>query len=530
MVNITVGLLSYLPHSPEYPALISCLVGAVGVLGIIAAFWARGGIGKEAEILEKGSNVLNEMAQARLNDQANPEDWLRKEGLEKESHFGDRLISVWLGCRANRLPTLMDLHNLSIGRERRRLSARLAAGITGLLVLSGIAGTLICIHPILGGFKIPIETTGVVDSSRRAADTMEMIHGLGRAFYPSLTALLFTFAVASARGYYSHASSRLAWELDNFSLQTLFTKLKGRTFGEELSDLQGKLSKVVETITQRDSSFKDVFLKLEEILNSLQTTTPLLTTALGGFAEAAKVMASEVAALRSGFESYVSSDSPVITGLASIISASEANQVLAGQILVANERFHITSESTLQSINIDTKVVAKQIEDAVVKIPELIGTGCTGLSEKVAKACNQASAAAALEIKNAGDISHAAIISVTDRVSQRVEDAGSTAAGTIDNAVTALAPHVESINFAATQIAQANQDISTLVQECLGSFRDQIALTIGKISQDLKLTKVAVSEMVKIAEKLINRVDGLRELPLWLRRLYQKIGKKFGSN
>lgn len=541
---------------PETPVLISGLVGMIGVLGLMAGLVARESIRREENILERGSVRFTEMAQTGFGADSSPTAWLSSEGLQADSHFGDRLISVWRGWRAHRIPSLMELHSLSSGRERRRLWARLAGGITGLLVVSGIAGTLICIHPILDGFNISGDASGVVDSSKRAGSAMAMIQSLGRAFWPSLTALLFTFIVASGRGYYSHAASKLAWELDRFSLDILFASFRSPTFGEQLVELQTKLSRLVDRMEHRDEGFGTILDSLNTTISGFKSSEASLQTAADGFAKAAASIAIEAASVRSGFETHLGAESPVITGLASIVSAAQANQQTAHELHEAGMVLGVASKAITERV----EQAGNQLEMALSTIPSKIEHGCVVGSEAIVATSRAAAIEAAAAVTSAG--SHAAgklhqavaaapqaIIAGTAQAGQTVVEAcrvaADEAAEIFAQAAAAgcasLQMQIEPIRVVAEEISGANTTLQTDVRHTLSvslndfeesstavlnDFQD----TIGKTAKQLSSSQQAASAAVEIADRLIERVDRLRNTPSWPKRLWQKIMRPLRKN
>jgi hypothetical protein len=374
---------------PETPILISCLVGFVGVLGFVAAMVAASGVKNEREILEKGILRLRDNVPDVIGGQTGVSEWFAAAGLPVDSHFGDCLKSVWGGWRAGRIPRLAELHTLSVRRERRRLPARFAAGVIGLLVVSGIAGTLFCIHPILDEFKIAPNSDGTVDAAKGAESASKMIKDLGSAFYPSLTALIATVVVATCfGGHYSRGASSLAWELDRLAIDELFPMFRLRTLGDELSAVGNKLSALIEGMNRRDEQFGELVKRLLAASSDLIAAGPSWIGAAKAVSKSAEGLTVETRAMLKGLATHLGVESPVVLAMASIEPLARDSNKAAGH-------FRQASETLLTAID--------QLGHAVSAIPSGIEQGCAVGSRELLETSRLAGSRAAVAIAKAGE-------------------------------------------------------------------------------------------------------------------------------
>jgi hypothetical protein len=533
----------------ELPIGIAAIVGLIGVFGLVAGLIAANGIRREREILESGEVRIAAAAGTGWGEKTSPDAWLAAEGLQADSHFGDRLRLVWGGWMAGRVPTLMELHNLSNARERRRLWGRLAGGITGLLVVGGIAGTLFCIHPILDGFKISGDAAGVVDSSKRAESAMAMIQSLGRAFWPSLMALVFTFVVASGRGYYLHAASKLAWELDRFSADVLFSSFRVRTFGDELGELQVKLSKLIDRIEVRDKRVEGLVDALGKSVTGLDSAGSSLKTAAESVTKAVVSLGTEVSGVRSDFSNHLGPKSPVITGLATFATAALSNQQSAQELRETADALGAASEATTKR----AEEVSQHLQKEVSSISENIQRGCAAGAENLLAASRDAAAAGALTIVTAAGNAAASlsgavadaprVIGATtaqavQTMVESCERAADAAAGKVaqaaESAAESLRKEVEPIGRVAAEIDGANATLQTEVRTALqtsveelresnAAILNKIHETIGTTAEQLVSTQQAATDAVAVADRLLERVDHLKPKPPLAKRVWQQM-------
>src|SRR5271165_2199169 len=103
----------------QLPILISWMIAVIGVIGIASALIAAEGVSKEFKILDRAKGFLEEPeSRNHLRGENSTFKWLEGKGIDPDSHVGDQLETVWSGWRAQRIPTLGELHVLASRRER----------------------------------------------------------------------------------------------------------------------------------------------------------------------------------------------------------------------------------------------------------------------------------------------------------------------------------------------------------------------------------------------------------------------------
>lgn len=276
--------------SSQFAVLISCAISLVGMIGIACALVAVGGVLKELKILERVKGLLEgSESRSHLHSETSSSNWLKENGIEADSHVKDQLETVWSGWRAQRIPTLGELHVLALRRERSRSSARTSGGIAASLLICGIAGTLLAVHPILSKFTIKSALDGSVQEATRSAENvMAMVHGLGTAFWPSLAAMVSTLAVVFFRGLYVNKANQLARALDRFACDDLFPMFRLPTLGEQLHEVKKEMSDLVLKIDERDKAFATAVGAMKQIVEGMHESAPVLAKAAHNLANASE--------------------------------------------------------------------------------------------------------------------------------------------------------------------------------------------------------------------------------------------------
>jgi predicted nucleic acid-binding Zn-ribbon protein len=354
----------------SWPNIAAAIVGSIGLLGIFAGIVACRRVSAEAKTLDRGEDALTDSLSTLTPDSTDPVEWLASKDLSKDSHFGDHLLSVWCGWLGERLPTLAELHSLSARRERRRLSARISGGITALLLICGIAGTLLCIHPILNSFTILRDADGNVIIDPSVAQ--ELIRSLGSAFLPSLTALAFTVLVAIFRGTYTQATTGLAWRLDRFAVAQLFPMFKPKRFGSELTEVHLKLSRLVDRLEERNEKFGEGVETFGQAAIDIKEAGPKLKAASDRITNAADRLASETETMTKALENCLGEDSPLVrvnTSLKEILDACQetAKELRKGSTALATSVAGMSSKFEESRTQLDT---------LIADIPSKIQQGC----------------------------------------------------------------------------------------------------------------------------------------------------------
>lgn len=362
------------------PIVAAALVAGVGLLGMIAGLVACRRVFAEGKALDKGEDALAAHLSLADLEVTDPIAWLALHDLPKDSHFGDHLLSVWCGWIGERVPTLAELHSLSARRERRRLSARISGGITALLLICGIAGTLLCIHPILKAFTIPVNEKAEVLIDPMVAQ--ELIRSLGSAFLPSLAALVATVLVAILRGVYLQSTTGLAWRLDRFAVAKLFPMFKPKRFGSELTAVHLKLSRLVDRMEERDRGFGEAVGVLGKAAEDLKDSGPRLKAASDRMTHAADKLATETESITKALEAHLGENSSLASGTRSITMMLESCQAAATQLRDSGT----TLATALAEASGQFASSRTQLGLALEQIPQQIQQGCDAGSKSLVEA------------------------------------------------------------------------------------------------------------------------------------------------
>lgn len=442
------------------PVVVATIVGAIGLLGIVAGLVACRRVVAEGKTLDRGEDALTGSLPVADLDSTDPVTWLAANGLPKNSHFGDHLLTVWRGWLGERVPTLSELHNLSARRERSRISARISGGITALLLICGIAGTLLCIHPILQAFTIPVNDKAEVLIDPVVAQ--RLIRSLGSAFIPSLTALVATVLVAILRGIYLQSTTGLAWRLDRFAVDNLFPLFKPKRFGTELTEVHLKLSRLVDRLEERDREFGVGFEIFGKAALDLKESGPKLKAASDRITDAAVRLASETVSMTNALNTHLGENSALANGTRSISDIlvtcmDAANQLREGGVTLATSLAEATDRFEAARIQLGTAVgeipthirqgcgvgskdlmdaarnldqVHTRITTTVAGIPAQIQQGCDLGSTTVAEANVRSAQSAAASIGGAAEAATRSINSAAGNLQQSIQTA-STKAGEV---------------------------------------------------------------------------------------------------
>jgi hypothetical protein len=357
----------------QLPILISWVIALIGMIGVTSALVALGGVRREFNILEKTKGLL-EGAEGRgqFDSEASLSNWLKESGVDADSHAKDQLDTVWSGWRAQRIPTLGELHVLAVRRERSRSSARISGGIAASLLICGIAGTLWAVHPILSGFKIEMRADGTVqEASRSAENVLAMVHGLGTAFWPSLAAMLSTLAVVFSRGLYVNKANQLARALDRFACDDLFPLFRLPTLREQMDEVKKEMSNLAHKIDARDSEFVKAVGTMKQIVEGMHESAPALAKAAYNLANASERISSETNSLNDGLERQLGEKSALVVSLNSLGELPAIGRVAASELKAMEQRL-TSMEQRLTSTYSAMLQSEEKLKNAAERVPDQI--------------------------------------------------------------------------------------------------------------------------------------------------------------
>lgn len=204
-----------------------------------------------------------------LNSSAAVQNFLT-EGTQKKllktSYVSDRLFSILSAVNTKNLvrkiPSLQDLHALTIQHERGFISSAFFRALApGILVL-GILGTLVGVH-----YRLPLlEESGNITS-------------LAGALVPGALAVFFTVVVMILRGIYNKKLSRFLSEFDEYTLTQLLP------FFRPISQIQNEVNLLSSTLHEtKFSMLEELCDKTENFclnMSAYGSTSEHMATLLG---------------------------------------------------------------------------------------------------------------------------------------------------------------------------------------------------------------------------------------------------------
>jgi methyl-accepting chemotaxis protein len=405
----------------DVPVLISLSISVVGITGLIAALIALLGVKHEHEQVvrfQQGSS--GELLERVSDSDFRPASWLKEKGFKVSSHLGDQVLAVYGGWRLGRPPGLAELHNLWTRRERSRFSARVAGGIAATLLICGIAGTLSSVHPILQAFKISVDSNGAVqEASQSAYNVVSMVQGLGRAFYPSLTALAWTLVVVFFRGLYAHKASSLARDLDRLTIDYFFPSFRPSTLSEDFSELAVKLSTVADRISERDTAFAAATESLQGSIDEIGRIIPAVKKASEDAIRGSAALAKDTTNVVSAFAKHLAEGSPLflaVDRLGRTVDTADESVKKLHDVAIKVSADQRASRETIEQI-------AEALKEAIENSPDVI----RGAAREGAK-----------EIANAGQLLSADVRKTADVIVERLGSLLETSRRDIEIAKTAL--------------------------------------------------------------------------------------------
>jgi hypothetical protein len=399
----------------DTPLLLALCVSAVGIAGVIAAVIAGRGVQVDLMQVNRFDDVLR---QDFLEHVSAPEfrirNWIKEKDFAIDSHLADQLIAVHSGWTRKRAPALSELHNLSNRRERSRFSARLAGGIAATLLICGIGGTLLSVHPILQAFKIVIDSNGAVqEASESARDVVAMMHGLGRAFYPSLAALLWTVAVVTTRGLYVQKTMRLARALDSLAFDYFLLEFSPRTLSEDFADLSARLSDVADTMSERDTAFAKTAESLAKSIEQIKLLGPVVQKAGEDASQASSKLAKDTNNVVSAFAKHLAEGSPLFTAVEQLKESVGTTDLSVNQLTEVAQELTVTNRETAEMI----AKLAIALKEAIDGVPEVIRVA----SENGAKEIGTASVALSSRAKETTNALIERLEKLLDATTKKIE-------------------------------------------------------------------------------------------------------------
>lgn len=302
-----------IPSSP--PEIWSAVALGLALIGCVAAIRGWLAISKERSSIRRAKTALTAdeaWEGAFTTDEIELSKWLRTRGIGLDSCIADSIRACWSAWLGGRATSLTELHVLVARRERARGSARLSAGIAGLLLVVGIVGTLSSVHPILKAFQFQVSASGELEEVAKSTELVNaLVNSLGDAFWPSLIALGGTVFVVFFRGCYALSLHQFTLELDRFAISSLIPRFRPTSISEEYSDVKRVFSDLAVSISSREKGFDTVVTQLQNLVAGIAPSVKALKANVEKSDEAAKRLSSRSQSIADGITRTLGSSSPI---------------------------------------------------------------------------------------------------------------------------------------------------------------------------------------------------------------------------
>lgn len=277
-----------------WPKFFAFGAGLVGLMGVVAAIMAAQRVDKDRKLIEQAGSLLvspQSWTGSRAQSEHEVTAWLGKLGIRDDSGVADVILTCWSAWLGSRPPALNEIHVLVARRERTKLAVRLSGGIVALLLVIGIAGTLVSVKPVLGNFDF--NNNGPVGVAENKDLIKRLMESLGDAFMPSLVALISTVVVATFRGVYTLGLHRYTLELDRFAIRTVMPHFRPRSVSDEFATVRSSFESLAKSIEKREAKFELVINSLLDFTQSLEPTLSSMGSILGKLSGAAETLDSK---------------------------------------------------------------------------------------------------------------------------------------------------------------------------------------------------------------------------------------------
>lgn len=449
---------------PSGPPLIwSTVALGLTLLGCIAAFRGWLAIGKEKVSIRRAKTALtaDEAWDGAFDtDEIELSKWLRIRGIGLDSCIADSIRACWSAWLGGRATSLTELHVLVARRERARGSARLSAGIAGLLLVVGIVGTLSSVHPILKAFQLKVSASGELQEvTESTALVNALINNLGDAFWPSLIALGGTVFVVFCRGCYALSLHQFTLQLDRFAISSLIPRYRPSSIAQEYTEVKQILSKLSDGISRREESFGSVVEELQKLVTSITPAVEALKATAKQSDDAAKNLSARSKSIADGITRALGTNSPMyqaVSGFEGIFDrTTQAIDCLTSEVSSIGkenrkDRENLVAVVEMLSAKVDT--IGTDHTKYKEEVEGLLGQLQTGISEAPKTVANAA--------KNAVSQGLQLLQSSVDKFRTENKEEGERV---IEVVRKQTAEKLNELTEAIAEIPQAAQELKTLI-------------------------------------------------------------------
>jgi ABC-type transporter Mla subunit MlaD len=285
-----------------------------------------------------------------------------------------------------------------------------------------------------------------------------MVHGLGRAFYPSLAALFSTVVVVIARGFYVQKAMRLSRALDSLAFDYFLLEFSPRTLTEDFTELSAQLSAVADTMSERDTAFAQAAESLAKSIEQIKLLGPVVQKAGEDASEASSKLAKDTNNVVSAFAKHLAENSPLFTAVGQLKESASTIDLSVNRLTDVAQNLTISNGETGEMI--ENLTIA--LKEAIDGVPELIRVACgNGVI-----AINKASAAVSSRAKESADALIERLDATTKKIETTKTDIGQAIAADLDKQINtsvdglkfAVSQTTKDLNEAAKRITQAAQN------------------------------------------------------------------------
>lgn len=386
------------------PLVYSAFALATTITGCLAAIRCWAAVSRERRKIKEAQSALTadeNWEGAFAQNEVELSKWLRNRGINKESCIADFIRACWSAWLGGRAISLTELHVLVARRERARISARISAGIAGLLLVVGIVGTLSSVHPILKEFQLHVSASGESEEVAKSTNKVNsLINNLGDAFWPSLIALGGTVAVVFCRGLYALSVHRFTLDLDQFAIRSLIPRYRPSSITEEYTEVKKILSGLSEDISRREEGFEYIVKNLQELVTSITPAVEALKATAEQSDDAAKKLTARSKSIADGITRNLGKNSPMyqaVSGFEGIFErTTQAIDSLASKVSLISEENNENQGNFVKVVNkLSSKVdaIGSEHEKQKKEVESLLSdlrTGVENAPDNIAVAAKDA--------------------------------------------------------------------------------------------------------------------------------------------
>lgn len=346
-----------------WPTLFAIGAGLVGLVGVVAAYMAANEVKHDHKLIELAGNLLispDSWVGSHTHSEQELTTWLGKLGIRSDSGVADVILTCWSAWLGSRPPALNEIHVLVARRERTKIAVRLSGGIAALLLVIGIAGTLVSVKPVLENFvfksSVPKAAQATLEGGLvSVVENVDLINrlmqNLGEAFMPSLVALIATVVVAIFRGVYTLGLHRYTLELDRFAIRTVMPHFRPRSVSDEFASVRLSFESLAQSIEKREGRLDSVVNSLVSFTQTLEPTLSSMGSTLGKMSGAAEALDSKSRSLAETLVKTLGRKSPLyeaVQNFDSLFNRATAELNLLSNIAVKLSKNEDTHHAALQ--------------------------------------------------------------------------------------------------------------------------------------------------------------------------------------